>query len=93
VPGEGGDGGGERAAAHGVNSAEEVSDVILAHADRDGWVGAAMLAEVAMGDPPGPTGSPYAARRHFARRLSAHSGVRKRAIRKRGYPPLSTFTL
>jgi hypothetical protein len=27
-----------------------------------------------MGDPPGPTVPPYAARRRFARRLSVHSG-------------------
>jgi hypothetical protein len=74
VSGERGDGGVELAAAHG---GEQVSGVILAHADRDGWVGAAELAEGAMGDmgdPPGPTGPPYAARRRFARRLSVHSG-------------------
>ncbi len=42
----GGDGGVELAAAHG---GEQVRDVILAHANRDGWVGAAELAEGAMG--------------------------------------------
>ncbi len=71
VSGTGGDGGVELAAAHG---GEQVGGVILAHADRDGWVGAAELAEGAMGDPPGPTVPPYAVRRCFARRLSAHSG-------------------
>jgi hypothetical protein len=71
VSGEGGDGGGELAA---VRRGEQVSGVILAHADRDGWVGAAELAEGAMGDPPGPTIPLYAARRRFARRLSVHSG-------------------
>jgi hypothetical protein len=71
VSGEGGDGGVELAAAHG---GEQVRGVILAHADLDGWVGAAELAEGAMGDPPGPTVPPYAARRRFARRLPVHSG-------------------
>ncbi len=71
VSGAGGDGGVELAAAHG---GEQVGGVILARADRDGWVGAAELAEGAMGDPPGPTVPPYAVRRRFARRLSAHSG-------------------
>jgi len=42
--------------------------------DLDDWVGAAELAEGAMGDPPGPTIPPYAARRRFARRSSVHSG-------------------
>ena len=78
VSGEGGEGGVELAAAHGVNGGEQVRGVLLAHADRDGWVGAAELgaaelAEGAMGDPPGPTGPPYAARRRFARSLSVHS--------------------
>jgi hypothetical protein len=50
--GLGGEGGVELATAHG---GEQVRGVILAHADRDGWVGAAELAEGAMGDPPGPT--------------------------------------
>jgi hypothetical protein len=71
VSGEGGDGGVELAAAHG---GEQIRGVQLAPADLDGWVGAAELAEGAMGDPPGPTGPLYAARRRFARRLSAHSG-------------------
>lgn len=43
-----------------------------------------------MGDPPGPTGPPYAARRRFARRLSVHSGREGKAA---SHPfPLSLYT-
>jgi hypothetical protein len=81
VSGEGGDGGGE-----------QVSGVILAHADRDGWVGAAELAEGAMGDPPGLTVPLYAAplRQEVVRPQRV---IRKQTIREGGYPLLPTLTL
>ncbi len=47
---------------------------IVGKAGFDGWVGAAELAEGAMGDSPGPTVPLYATRRRFARRLSVRSG-------------------
>jgi glyoxylase-like metal-dependent hydrolase (beta-lactamase superfamily II) len=85
--------------AHGVDSGEQVRDVILTHADLDGWVGAAELVEDVvgpgtMGDPPGPkvTGPTYAARLREEVVRPARTR-RKRPIRKSSYALLATFII
>jgi hypothetical protein len=96
--GEGGEGGDERAAAHGVDGGEQVRGVILAHVDRDSWVGAwggrsgagrGRHGRSAWTDGTAVRAAPLL--RQQVVRLQRTK--RKRAIRKGGYPLPPTFTI
>jgi hypothetical protein len=93
VSGEGGDGGVELAPAHG---GEQVSGVILARTDRDGWAGAAELSEGALGPRRSAWAEGTAVRGAPPLRqevVRPQRMIRKRTIRRGGYPLPPTLTL